>query len=436
MLTRFIQENLLHWYHHSKHPLILLGARQVGKTWLAKDLSTKIQTPSHYFNFEEKPTLVKAFDQDLDPITIKRNLELSQKVPIGPEDLLIFDEIQSCPKALTSLKYFAENSTNHVLAAGSLLGVHLSEDSFPVGLVEFLTLYPLTFEEFLINLGKEDLLKNSSFKTAHSQLITHLYDFFYTGGMPAAVMLWKSYNGIEQIQKVRKCQQDILLSYEKDFAKHAGKENALHLSELFSNIAGQLVRYQDDSVERYQFKGALSGKKEYRQFKSLFSWLERCGLIYRSFVIESEPQFPLSMQKKESLFKAFYFDIGLLNAKLKIGYGVYKSGDWSQKGFILENFVATQLAILTEGQLYSWKTAKSTAEIEFLWSDENEAKIYPIEVKSQARTKAKSLMSFTEQFKPNKAFKLTLDHQMSFNPLSKIQTHPLYDIRRTLFQIT
>lgn len=423
-MIRNTQQTLETWLMSDRPPLILDGARQVGKTWLAKNLADIHKYKSHYINFESDKNFKNCFAANLDTQTISNELSIQLDCKIGPHDLIIFDEIQECPNALTSLKYFHENSTNRVLAAGSLLGIALTGHSFPVGKVEFLKIFPLTFDEFLLNLNYLDLLSDSKKSpSAHQKLSEAITWYLYSGGMPAAIkILIEKYKKIDgpAIKQIRKVQNDILSGYEKDFRKHSEPEDAMQLTALYKNIANQLVQYQEGTVKRFKFKGVISGKKEYSQFQSYFEWLKENGLVYLNHVIDSKPNFPLDSCFKESFFKVFYSDIGLINARLRIPVDAFRLGaEWSYKGFILENFVAQHLASWGK-PLCSWKTER--AEIEFLIENETNFEIYPIEVKSRSRNRAKSLKSYCERYNPSRFFKFSLD------PEPNDQSLQLYNI--------
>jgi len=392
-------------------PLVLMGVRQVGKTYLLTQFGKNQYRAIHVFNFQENPALGNIFKKDLDPARILEELSISQRKDINIDnDFVLFDEVQECDNAVTSLKYFHEKLPElHMAAAGSLLGIKLSSSSFPVGKVEIFHLYPMTFGEF-IEASSDDLAirlytEISRLETAHNVLWDYARQYFFVGGMPRAVEKWFSSESINaRISSVRKIQNDILTGYEKDFAKHSGKINAVHISTLLNNIPRQLSRVLDGSVKRFRFKDVLSNKRTYSHLSNTISWLENAGLIYKVFNVECRPQIPLKAFAKENFFKLFLFDIGMLGAMLELSYNNLMDQDYGMtKGFFAENFVACEFKTLGHGNLYSW--AESKSEIEFLYVT-GESKIIPVEVKSGRRTKAKSLKSYIERYSPERTAKL------------------------------
>lgn len=388
-------------------PLVLLGARQVGKTWILKQFAKTNYTQYHYFNFEENPNLSLCFES-LDVDKIIEQLSIQVSFAISCEDLIIFDEIQLAPRALTSLKYFAEDQRYQIMSAGSHLGLGLGQESFPVGKVTFHTLYPMTFSEFLAANEVHYSQEKSSLQT--HQLNEQFRNYIFVGGMPAAVKIWNNISEplVYRIKATRDIQEAILLGYKNYFAKYCETKDALYIGKLYEEIATQLFKYHDESVKRFKFKGALKGKKEFGQFETYFHWLEKSGLIYKTFVINHEPHYPLMTNKTESMFKAFYHDLGLLNATLGITYQVLMEQKFGYyKGFILENFAATQLILYShKAQLYSW--SENESEIEFLWAN-NDGSIIPIEIKSSKKSRSKSLDSYIKRYSPKVGMKFCAD---------------------------
>lgn len=394
----------------NRKPLILLGARQVGKSYLVDQFAEESRLNYHKFDFEKDSSLKKFFETDLSPERICSELSLYQRAKglpsISAGDLIFFDEIQECPNALASLRYFYENKHNSlVISAGSLLGDTLT-DKFPVGRVELQKIYPMNFEEFLWASGNETAIQmfreKSRLLAAHEVLWPLFIDFLFVGGMPEAVKNWFLNNESRPDQQVMKIQQNILDQYKMDFAKHSGKTNSEHIVRVFENIPSQLAKNQDASVKRFQFKNVLPGQTKFQRLSGPIEWLTQAGLCLPSKIIDGKVEVPLKAFAKENLFKLFSFDVGLLGRQLELSYLNQKNQNFGlSKGFIAENFVATELTAC-EKTLYSWQS--NSAEIEFLIAHND--LVIPIEIKSGTRTQAKSLKSFVEKFHPEYSIKL------------------------------
>ncbi|KPA18612.1 ATPase AAA [Candidatus Magnetomorum sp. HK-1] len=411
-MKRNAYKQLIAWKSiEDRKPLVLIGARQVGKTYLLTEFGRSVYPDVHIFNFQEKATLHQIFERDLDVKRIIEELSIIQRKDIDIQrDLVFFDEIQDCPKAVTSLKYFYEKMPElHIVSAGSLLGLQLGVSSFPVGKVDIYHLYPMSFEEFLYASKDTFTIKlydeMNRTEAAHQLLWEYACQYFYVGGMPKAVKNWFTDCGIQvRIDKVRKTQNDILTGFHHDFAKHSGKVNALHISTLFKNIPTQLSIVQDGSAKRFRFKDVLAKKRTYAHLSGVISWLDAASLIHKVYLIESRPQIPLSSYIKENKFKIFLFDVGLLGAMLELSYYDFIHQQYGMmKGFFAENFVACELKAMGMSNLYSWTQSKS--EIEFIYSSKT-SEIIPIEVKSGKRTKSKSLKSYINRHSPQKTIKL------------------------------
>lgn len=415
-MKRYILEELKAWRDNSqKKPLILKGARQVGKTYILKKFAKEHFRKFHYFNFEKEPGLEEFFQDNYKAKEIIKNLSLhSNKDISSKEDLIIFDEIQSCPHALNSLKYFAEEAPGYNIAsAGSLLGASLSEESFPVGKVDYLFLGPMTFSEFLAGIGDLKALKileaawkeKKIAKISHNLLWSRLLDYYVTGGLPEIVKDFAK-NQEEPFfayENVRKLQEGLLRDYVSDFSKHAGKLNSLHIQTVFENIPRQLAASVDENSRRYKFKNVIPKKKGYGALEGPISWLEQVGLINKIFIC-NRSEIPLKAFSKSNIFKLFIFDIGLLGAMLEIPpRSIVRQDYGTTKGYFAENFVAQSLVQDDFKSLFSW--SEGTAEIEFLLIKEGE--IVPLEVKSGINTKAKSLTSYIKRYEPSKCIMLT-----------------------------
>ncbi|MBI5274613.1 MAG: ATP-binding protein [Chlamydiales bacterium] len=407
-VQRKMMGRLLKWKKEpNRKPLLLKGVRQVGKTHLLKEFGRLHFSQFHYFNFEKEPGLAKIFEPDLIPERILRDLSfhLNRSINVG-EDLVIFDEIQELPKALTSLKYFQEDSPElHLCGAGSLLGLHLNQGSFPVGKVTFETLRPLSFEEFLMaNHDKAlPLIQTITSKSKLSEIVhEHLWDqlkrYFIVGGLPEAVATYcaNQDNLFEAFSRVRKKQEDLLNTYYADIAKHSGKVNAMHIDRVFRSVPAQLQQVQDGSSARFKFKGVVPGITHYDRLAGAIDWLEATGLIIKVHIVNTG-HLPFKGYAKENFFKLLAFDVGILGSMSDLSPKLILDYDYgSYKGYFAENFIAQELLASGRDHLFSWQ--ENQAEIEFLV--EIDGKAIPIEVKSGSSTKAKSLKVFSEKYTP------------------------------------
>ncbi len=433
-MERFAYQQLLSWKTSIRRkPLLLQGARQVGKSHLLKSFGQREFEKYHVFNFEMDPRLARIFSQDLNPDRILTELSLHLGEKIEPEsDLIIFDEIQEYPRAITSLKYFCEEKPTLALCcAGSLLGVKLSPEPFPVGKVSFLNLYPLSFEEFLLALDEQMLLEllPSALDTgtlpemAHVKLWERLKEYFVVGGMPEVISIYISQRKFraEAMRQARIIQDGLVESYYKDFAKHSGKLNSIHIVSVFENIPMQLSGNIEGSVKRYKFKEAIPGKRSFAELQGPISWLEKAGLLIKVKVC-NRAELPLETFCKENQFKLFLFDIGLLSSMLGLSPKTVLHQEYGiTKGYFAENFVAQEFAAAGNKQIYSWTERNS--EIEYL--SVVKENIIPVEVKAGSRTRAKSLRQFLIKYKPEKAFKIT-NRPLKIQKEQVIQNIPLY----------
>ena len=398
-----------------RKPLILRGARQVGKTYILLDFGKNYFPNYHYLNFEKDSQLNSIFEKNLSPTRIINELQFYLDTSIDiKHDLLIFDEIQHFPRVLTALKYFLEEMPELALcSAGSLLGISLAGDSFPVGKVTFLDLYPLNFDEFLEGIGKlrlTELLRTYNFqeplpKIAHEQLWDLWKNYLIIGGLPEAVNIYREHleNPYNAIKAVRNTQRDLLDTYMADIAKHSGKVNAQHIKRLWRNVPIQLAHTQDEGSQKFRFKDAVPKLRGYERLSSPICWLENARLILRTSIV-NRAEIPLLSFSKENRFKQYFLDVGLLTAVsnidpkfiIKYDYGNYK-------GYIAENFVAQELSSVGIRELFCWEGR--TSEIEFLL--ETQSGIIPIEVKAGKITKSKSLNIFEEHYHPKQSIVLS-----------------------------
>lgn len=433
-MIRKILKSLNNW-HVSKHrkPLLLYGARQVGKTYILEQFGKESFEKVHVFNFEKDKKIHQYFSESLDPKKIIAELGFQAGVSINPKkDLVIFDEIQECPRAVTSLKYFCEELRELPLcAAGSLLGVRLVSESAPVGKVDILHLYPMTFEEFLVALKDAALLEafyhvsnhKQILQAAHQTLLSALYEYFICGGMPEAVQTYLENRAslLDSFSETRRIQKNIIQMYLADFAKHAGKTNSVHIVSVFENIPSQLAACHDQSTKRYRFKDVIPGKGSFRDLQGPINWLAQAGLIIKTKIC-AKAQKPLESFTTPNIFKCYLFDIGILGAMQELNpadvldqrYGI-------AKGYFAENFVAQQLVASNHAPLHSWN--ERNAEIEFLVLEENQ--IVPLEVKAGSRIKAKSLQQYILKYAPQKA-KILSTQELDLQPDKRIQKIPLY----------
>lgn len=393
----------------SRKPLIIKGARQVGKTWLMKSFGEAAYANCAYVNFESNKTIRQIFSADFNVERILLALQIETGIAIAASDtLIILDEIQEAPGAITSLKYFYENAPEyHVICAGSLLGVALSgHTSFPVGKVEFLDLYPLSFYEFLAAAGESPLLKLlqlkdweliRSFKTKYISL---LKQYYYIGGMPEAVL---SFITDQDFNKVRTIQTNILLAYEQDFSKHAPNEIVPRIRMLWNAIPAQLARENKKFVYGLIKQGARA-----KEYEMAMSWLIDCGLLHR-VNRATKPGMPLTAYQDISAFKLFLVDVGLLAAMAGMDVKTLLSGNAlfeEFKGALTEQFVQQQLLSLKDIAIYYWSAENATAEIDFLL--QYQGQVIPVEVKAEENLKAKSLKVFCEKYKPGKAIRTSM----------------------------
>jgi len=412
-MQRTLIADLINWKKNAdKKPLIVQGVRQCGKTYLIKEFGRLHYDDVVYCNFDEGKGLDNIFEVDLNPRRIIKDLSLLHGKDIKPTTtLIIFDEIQSCGKALASLKYFCEDAPEyHIIAAGSLLGVAIPKGtSFPVGKVEFLTLYPMNFYEFLHaqNHVLAETLKDASFDdpiwhTFKTQLEGFYRDFHTVGGMPEVVKNWISTQSIENVEKI---QSQIIQSYENDFAKHAPISYFPKLSAVWNAIPSQL------SKENRKFIFSQV-KKSWRakDLEDALEWLIRAGLVYKIENIE-KPAFPLKAYANHTFFKLYMSDIGLLRKMANLPPSVLfdNAKDYQEfKGAMAENFVCCELKKAYGQDIYYWTAEGSArAEVDFIIQDD--AHIVPIEVKAKTASHARSITQYIKKFAPEKSILTSLD---------------------------
>ncbi len=407
-------------------PLIILGARQVGKTWLVKEFGKTAYSKMVYVNFEDELEMTNLFQDDLNPQRILAHLEAYSKTKITAHDtLIVFDEIQAAPRGLTSLKYFAENAPQyHIVALDSLLGINLhSKVSFPVGKVDFIHLYPLTFHEFLLALGETGLAQILEEKrwdmlpVFTSKFMEHLRYYFYTGGMPQVVDFFVKNRDWTQVRHI---QNRILKAYENDFSKHAPAEIVPRLNMVWQNIPAQLAKENKKFVYGVMKEGARA-----KDFEMAIQWLVDSGILFKSHQI-SKPAMPLIAYQEMPVFKLFFNDIGLLAAKSGLDTKTVVSGNnlfTEYKGALTEQFVMQQLKAADMDYIGYWNNERSTAEVDFVV--QNKGEIIPIEVKATENVQAKSFKLFCEKFQPTTAIRTSLSNYRREDWMTNV---PLYII--------
>lgn len=408
----------------NRKPLIITGARQVGKTWLMKEFGAANYKQVAYVNFESNQQMRSLFEADFSIDRILLAIEAVTGVKPQAEDtLIIFDEIQEAPKGLTVLKYFCENAPQyHLMAAGSLLGIALHQGtSFPVGKVDFVDMYPMTFREFLQALNEEKLLKLldnkdwqliSMFK---AQLINLLRQYYYVGGMPEVVL---SYINTHDLNRVRVLQKAILNAYEQDFSKHAPASEVPRIRMVWNSIPSQLAKENKKFIYGLMKEGARA-----REFEQAISWLVDCGLVYKIHRIKKAAM-PLKIYEDLSVFKLYMLDCGLLGALVEAPAAdmLVENRIFSEfKGMFTEQYVLQQLIVCPEVSVYYWSSERSDGELDFVCQLPD--KISPIEVKAEENLHAKSLRSFISRYPDLKGIRFSMSDYREESWMTNV---PLY----------
>lgn len=423
-MKRYITEKLMEWKNSKERkPLILKGARQVGKTYILKEFGENNYDNVAYFNFDHDDGLASLFLNTKDPRRIIEQLSLVNGSKINPgTTLIIFDEIQECPNALNSLKYFCEEASSyHVACAGSLLGIRLSKTSFPVGKVDFLNLYPMTFSEFLEADHLESLVEvmkqTKEIKEIpaifESKLIEKLKIYYIVGGMPEVVYSWVNDKDIEKVNKIQK---NILLSYENDFSKHIDIKEANKVSLIWNGIPSQLARENKKFVYQVIKEGARA-----REYENALNWLNDADLISKCYLV-NKCAFPLRGYQDLSAYKIYMNDIGLLRRMADLDSSILLEGNkllLEFKGAFTENYVANVLKYLY-GEAPNYYTFDRN-EIDFVIQRKN--KIIPIEVKSDKSTNHNSLTKYNYSNDNEFSFRFSLNN---LSKDGKIINIPLY----------
>lgn len=431
-MKRDIYSKLVAWKNSARRkPLILKGARQVGKTYILQEFGKREYNRVAYFNFEEVPHLDDLFHPNLDPDAVLSNLSIQAGFEIKPEgDLVILDEIQNSNSALNSLKYFKEKrNAYHIAAAGSLLGIILSKPkSFPVGQVNFLDLYPLTFLEFLNAIKKRQLrvLIESAKRPNpfplpfHEELIRLLRIYYFIGGMPEVV---KEYGQTGDLKGVRVIQREIIDSYLLDFAKHCSPADIPKVNRVWESVPSHLGKEN----KKFIFSRVRPGVRA-REYENALQWLVDAGLVNKSYQVTA-PKQPLKTYSNHNIFKVFTLDVGLLGAMSNIPASILIEGDrlfTEFKGAFVENYVAQQLIGHFQVDIFYW-TSEGSAEVDFLV--EHERNIVPLEAKAGINPQSKSVRVYRQKFSPDTIMRASL---LNLKQDGDIINLPLYAISRLI----
>ena len=416
---------LIAWKNSSsRKPLIIRGARQVGKTWLIKEFGNTQYAQTVYLNFEKNKRLKTLFVDDFDIKRVIVALQAETGLTIHAENtLLIFDEIQEVPEALTALKYFYEDAPQyHVISAGSLLGVALHpQTSFPVGKVIFMDLYPFTFLEFLDAIGETTLIELlnkgdwkliTTYKTRYIECLRHYY---YVGGMPEAVLKFSENNSFKEVRDIHK---QILEAYEQDFSKHAPRDIIPRIRMVWNSIPAQLAKENRKFIYGIIKEGARA-----KDYELAISWLIDCGLVHKICRV-TKPAIPLKAYEDRSAFKLFLVDIGLLTAMGDIDAKTLLEGNkiFSEfKGAMTEQYVLQQLNSSDKYVIYYWSAERSTSEVDFVV--QCDGLVVPLEVKAEENLQAKSLKVYMEKYNPKVSIRTSMS---DFREQGWLTNLPLY----------
>lgn len=401
-MERFILKKLLAWKESPyRKPLILKGVRQVGKTWILKEFGRRYYENTAYFNFDENEEYKQFFETTKDVERILQNLVMASGQQIVPEKtLIIFDEVQDCPKVINAMKYFCENAPQyHVACAGSLLGIALAKpSSFPVGKVNFMQIDPMTFSEFLLANGDGNLVDYMnalhSIEPIPDAFFNPLYEklkmYYVTGGMPESVLMWIEARDISAMQHVL---SDIIGAYERDFAKHPNTKEFPKISMIWQSIPSQLARENKKFIYKVVKEGARA-----REYEDALQWLVDARLVHKVYR-STAPKLPMSAYDDISAFKIYLVDVGLLRRLAQLAPTAFGDGNrlfTEFKGALTENFVLQSLMTQFEVAPRYWSQTNPSYEVDFLVQREND--IIPIEVKAETNTTSRSLKKFKELF--------------------------------------
>ena len=433
-MYRYKIQELVEWKNSkTRKPLIIRGARQVGKTWLMKEFGEKYYEKYAYINLDDNNRMRQLFDGDFDIERIINGLKIESGVNIEKENtLIIFDEVQEVPKALTSLKYFFEKANQyHIVAAGSLLGVAMhSGTTFPVGKVEFLDLHPLSFKEFLLALGENELVK--LINELNIELINvfsdkyrnYLKEYTYIGGMPEVVDLYKNN---KDLKEVRNIQTRLLNAYEQDFSKHAPNNVVPRIRQLWNNIPTQLAKENKKFIFGLVKEGARA-----REYEIALSWLIDCGLVYQINRV-NDCKVPLSAYQDFSAFKLYLLDVGLLCALANIDDKTILEGNEifvEFKGALAEQYVLEELKENADIPIFYWSSQKGIAELDYLVQIEGHN--IPVEVKASENLQAKSLKRFIEKYETKINIRTSMSNYKKEEHITNIPLYLIGEIEKII----
>lgn len=426
-MYRIAIEKLYRWKESRRRkPLIIQGARQVGKTWLMKEFGRSAYRDMIYINFDSNSRMAELFASDLNTDRLIMGIELYTGKKIDPDStLLIFDEVQEVPRALSSLKYFYENAPQyHIICAGSLLGIALHEGtSFPVGKVDFLELYPLSFREFLMAvtgiqfaklLDSQDYKMITSFKQTY---IEALKQYYFIGGMPEAV---ENFTEERDFYEVREVQKRILEAYEQDFSKHAPLEIVPKIRMVWNSIPSQLAKENKKFLYGLVREGGRA-----KEYETAIMWLCDCGLVYKIERVKGGG-IPLKAYVDQKAFKLFVVDVGLLGCMTGLSPKILLDGKdlfKEFKGALTEQYVCQQLKTLENLSIYYYTNDRGSCEVDFV-VDTGERTV-PVEVKAEVNLKAKSLKTYYEKYQPEISIRTSM---ADYRPEEWLMNLPLYAI--------
>lgn len=435
-MKRSAYDILLKWKEipdGKRKPLVLNGARQVGKTWLLEEFGKNEFESIAEINFEKSPQMASIFKDDFDIDRILRAIQLLTGVVLTPgKTLIIFDEIQEADRGLLSLKYLSQDAPNyHIVAAGSLLGISLRKESFPVGKVDFLNIYPLSFEEFLLAIGQEVMvaaLKSmdwgliTAFK---SKFIDFLRQYYFVGGMPEVV---ETYSVNKDFAQVRKIQNDLLTSYEKDFSKHPPIEIVSKINQVWEHIPAQLAKEN----KKFIYSAIRTGSRA-KEFEGAIEWLSGAGAVYKITRINNA-SLPIKGFEDMNSFKLYLVDIGLLAAKAGLDAKTLINGNEifeQYKGALTEQYVLQQLKCIEDLQGHYWTPDTGTAEVDFVVQCDGE--IVPIEVKAEENLKSKSLKSYRDKYSPKVSVRTSMSDYRVQDGLVNVPLYSILYLRDIIF---
>lgn len=430
-MYRIAIEKLYRWKESKyRKPLIIEGARQVGKTWLMKEFGREAYADTVYINFDSNSRMAGLFASDLNTERLIVGIELYAGKKIDPgQTLLIFDEVQEVPRALSSLKYFCENAPQyHIMCAGSLLGIALHEgSSFPVGKVDFLSLYPLSFREFLMATAGErfaELLDRQDYPmiTAFKQTyVDALRQYYFVGGMPEAV---RCFAEDRDFPAVREIQKHILAAYEQDFSKHAPTEIVPKIRMVWNSIPSQLAKENKKFVYGLVREGGRA-----RDYETAIMWLCDCGLVHRVGRVNAAG-IPLKAYEDLKAFKLFLVDVGLLGCMTGLHQSILLDGNdlfTEFKGALTEQYVCQQLKTLEGLGVYYYTNDRGSCEVDFIL--DTGGQIVPLEVKAEVNLRAKSLKTYREKFSPDISVRTSMADYKEEDGLVNLPLYAIEEIR-------